>query len=79
MSCSETKQCRYIWLFCITSKNIKRYVCDCRLQDVSDRIEKEPQDSPIVVNLENEARSVVRVNWRLYVSVPLQTGTIYSE
>lgn len=42
-------------------------------QDVSDRIEKEPQDSPIVVNLENEARSVVRVNWRLYISVPLQT------
>ncbi|XP_066432622.1 serine/threonine-protein kinase/endoribonuclease IRE2 [Eleutherodactylus coqui] len=42
-------------------------------QDVSDRIEKEPQDSPLIVSLETDARSVVRVNWRLHISVPLQT------
>ncbi|XP_063790828.1 serine/threonine-protein kinase/endoribonuclease IRE2 [Pseudophryne corroboree] len=42
-------------------------------QDVSDRIEKEPQDSPLIINLEKDARSVVRVNWRLHISVPLQT------
>ncbi|KAM3916334.1 serine/threonine-protein kinase/endoribonuclease IRE2 [Leptodactylus fuscus] len=42
-------------------------------QDVSDRIEKEPQESPLIVSLETEARSVVRVNWRLHISVPLQT------
>ncbi|KAG8557564.1 hypothetical protein GDO81_016659 [Engystomops pustulosus] len=42
-------------------------------QDVSDRIEKEPQESPLIISLENNARSVTRVNWRLHISVPLQT------
>ncbi|XP_040296575.1 serine/threonine-protein kinase/endoribonuclease IRE2 [Bufo bufo] len=42
-------------------------------QDVSDRIEKEPQESPLIVSLETNARSVVRVNWRIHISVPLQT------
>lgn len=48
--------------------------CVC-LQDVSDRIEKEPADSPIVVTLENGGRAVVRTNWRMHISVPLQIGT----
>uniref|UniRef100_A0A7N6BC57 Serine/threonine-protein kinase/endoribonuclease IRE1 n=1 Tax=Anabas testudineus TaxID=64144 RepID=A0A7N6BC57_ANATE len=38
-----------------------------------DRIEKEPADSPIVVRLETAGRSVVRTNWRMHISVPLQT------
>ncbi|XP_020495393.1 serine/threonine-protein kinase/endoribonuclease IRE1 [Labrus bergylta] len=42
-------------------------------QDVSDRIEKEPADSPIVIRLETAGRSVVRTNWRMHISVPLQT------
>ncbi|KAM4023732.1 serine/threonine-protein kinase/endoribonuclease IRE2 [Anomaloglossus baeobatrachus] len=42
-------------------------------QDVSDRIEKEPQESPLIVSLERNARLVVRVNWRLHITVPLQT------
>ncbi|XP_007541854.1 serine/threonine-protein kinase/endoribonuclease IRE1-like [Poecilia formosa] len=42
-------------------------------QDVSDRIEKEPAESPIVVRLETAGRSVVRTNWRMHISVPLQT------
>lgn len=42
-------------------------------QDVSDRIEKEPSDSPIVVKLETAGRAVVRTNWRMHISVPLQT------
>uniref|UniRef100_A0A672ZXL6 Serine/threonine-protein kinase/endoribonuclease IRE1 n=1 Tax=Sphaeramia orbicularis TaxID=375764 RepID=A0A672ZXL6_9TELE len=42
-------------------------------QDVSDRIEKEPADSPIVVRLESAGRAVVRTNWRMHISVPLQT------
>ncbi|XP_075421764.1 serine/threonine-protein kinase/endoribonuclease IRE2 isoform X2 [Ascaphus truei] len=42
-------------------------------QDVSDRIEKEPLESPLIVTLESGARFVVRVNWRLHISVPLQT------
>ncbi|PWA21291.1 hypothetical protein CCH79_00018427 [Gambusia affinis] len=42
-------------------------------QDVSDRIEKEPAESPIVVRLETAGRAVVRTNWRMHISVPLQT------
>ncbi|XP_069503493.1 serine/threonine-protein kinase/endoribonuclease IRE2 [Ambystoma mexicanum] len=42
-------------------------------QDISDRIEKESPDGPIMQALESDARSVVRVNWRLHISVPLQT------
>lgn len=42
-------------------------------QDVSDRIEKEPADSQIVIRLETAGRSVVRTNWRMHISVPLQT------
>uniref|UniRef100_A0AAR2JF08 non-specific serine/threonine protein kinase n=1 Tax=Pygocentrus nattereri TaxID=42514 RepID=A0AAR2JF08_PYGNA len=42
------------------------------LSDVSDRIEKEPADSAIVVRLETAGRSVVRTNWRMHISAPLQ-------
>ncbi|XP_037118376.1 serine/threonine-protein kinase/endoribonuclease IRE1 [Syngnathus acus] len=42
-------------------------------QDVSDRIENESVDSEIVGNLESECRVVVRTNWRLHISTPLQT------
>ncbi|KAJ8363964.1 hypothetical protein SKAU_G00127950 [Synaphobranchus kaupii] len=42
-------------------------------QDVSDRIEKEPADSTMVVRLETAGRAVVRTNWRMHISVPLQT------
>ncbi|XP_030636116.1 serine/threonine-protein kinase/endoribonuclease IRE1, partial [Chanos chanos] len=41
-------------------------------QDVSDRIEKEPADSPIVIRLETSGRCVVRTNWRMHISAPLQ-------
>uniref|UniRef100_A0A8C5EHX0 Serine/threonine-protein kinase/endoribonuclease IRE1 n=1 Tax=Gouania willdenowi TaxID=441366 RepID=A0A8C5EHX0_GOUWI len=41
-------------------------------QDVSDRIEKEPLDGPIVVRLETAGRTVVRTNWRMHISSPLQ-------
>ncbi|XP_061627778.1 serine/threonine-protein kinase/endoribonuclease IRE1 isoform X1 [Phyllopteryx taeniolatus] len=41
-------------------------------QDVSDRIDNEPVDGEIVVNLESERRGVVRTNWRLHISAPLQ-------
>lgn len=44
-------------------------------QDVSDRIEKERPDSPIVVRLETAGRAVVRTNWRMHISAPLQIGT----
>ncbi|NXU59605.1 ERN1 endoribonuclease, partial [Turnix velox] len=42
-------------------------------QDVSDRIEKEPAEGPIVSALECGGRSVVRTNWRMHISLPLQT------
>uniref|UniRef100_A0A8B9CYV0 non-specific serine/threonine protein kinase n=1 Tax=Anser brachyrhynchus TaxID=132585 RepID=A0A8B9CYV0_9AVES len=42
-------------------------------QDVSDRIEKEPAEGAIVAALEAGGRSVVRTNWRMHISLPLQT------
>ncbi|XP_074866994.1 serine/threonine-protein kinase/endoribonuclease IRE2 isoform X5 [Carettochelys insculpta] len=42
-------------------------------QDVSDRVEKEPADGPILTALESGGLSVVRLNWRTHISVPLQT------
>ncbi|XP_006005731.1 serine/threonine-protein kinase/endoribonuclease IRE1 [Latimeria chalumnae] len=42
-------------------------------QDVSDRIEKEPTEGPIMTALELGGRLVVRTNWRMHISVPLQT------
>uniref|UniRef100_A0A674NPM7 Serine/threonine-protein kinase/endoribonuclease IRE1 n=1 Tax=Takifugu rubripes TaxID=31033 RepID=A0A674NPM7_TAKRU len=42
-------------------------------QDVSDRIEKEPLDGPIVRQLERGGRAVVKGDWREHITVPLQT------
>ncbi|XP_048408198.1 serine/threonine-protein kinase/endoribonuclease IRE1 isoform X2 [Stegostoma tigrinum] len=42
-------------------------------QDVSDRIEKEPLEGPIVGGLECNGSMVVRTNWRMHISIPLQT------
>uniref|UniRef100_A0A3Q3T2C6 non-specific serine/threonine protein kinase n=1 Tax=Mastacembelus armatus TaxID=205130 RepID=A0A3Q3T2C6_9TELE len=42
-------------------------------QDVSDRIEKEPLDGPIVRHLERGGRAVVKCDWREHITVPLQT------
>ncbi|RXN00762.1 Serine/threonine-protein kinase/endoribonuclease IRE1 [Acipenser ruthenus] len=42
-------------------------------QDVSDRIEKEPLDGPIVKELERGGRTVVKFDWREHITVPLQT------
>lgn len=46
---------------------------------MSDRIEKEPADGPIVVQLETAGRAVVRTNWRMHISVPLQIGTLQHD
>ncbi|CAG11431.1 unnamed protein product, partial [Tetraodon nigroviridis] len=43
------------------------------LQDVSDRIEKEPLDGSIVRQLERGGRAVVKGDWREHITVPLQT------
>ncbi|XP_063312230.1 serine/threonine-protein kinase/endoribonuclease IRE1 isoform X1 [Pelobates fuscus] len=42
-------------------------------QDVSDRIEKEALDGPIVKQLEKGGRQVVKMDWREQITVPLQT------
>uniref|UniRef100_A0A671X4G0 Serine/threonine-protein kinase/endoribonuclease IRE1 n=1 Tax=Sparus aurata TaxID=8175 RepID=A0A671X4G0_SPAAU len=42
-------------------------------QDISDRIEKEPLDGPIVRQLERGGRAVVKGDWREHITVPLQT------
>ncbi|XP_014664450.1 PREDICTED: serine/threonine-protein kinase/endoribonuclease IRE1-like [Priapulus caudatus] len=41
-------------------------------QDVSDRIEKEPYDSEIVVRLERGACFIVKKDWKTHISFPLQ-------
>lgn len=43
---------------------------------MSDRIEKEPLDGPIVRQLERGGRAVVKGDWREHITVPLQTGMI---
>ncbi|KAL8174938.1 UNVERIFIED_CONTAM: hypothetical protein K2H54_006752 [Gekko kuhli] len=42
-------------------------------QDVSDRLEKEPVDGPLLSALEAGGPGVVRGSWRAHISVPLQT------
>ncbi|KAM9392806.1 serine/threonine-protein kinase/endoribonuclease IRE1 isoform 3-T3 [Pholidichthys leucotaenia] len=42
-------------------------------QDVSDRIEKELLDGPIVRHLERGGKAVVKGDWREHITVPLQT------
>lgn len=41
---------------------------------MSDRIEKEALDGPIVKQLERGGRAVVKMDWRENITVPLQTG-----
>ncbi|XP_070617011.1 serine/threonine-protein kinase/endoribonuclease IRE2 isoform X2 [Erythrolamprus reginae] len=41
-------------------------------QDVSDRLEKEPADGPLVSTLEAGSLAVVRGNWQVHLSAPLQ-------
>ncbi len=43
------------------------------LQDVSDRIEKEPIDSPIVEDLERGGIDVCKGDWRRHISIELQS------
>ena len=50
----------------------------CFLQDVSDRIEKEEESSPIVENLEKNGLFVVKFDWRKAITVELQNGEKYS-
>ncbi|XP_058142253.1 serine/threonine-protein kinase/endoribonuclease IRE2 isoform X2 [Dasypus novemcinctus] len=42
-------------------------------QDVSDWLEKEAEQGPLVMALEAGAQAVVRGNWHRHISVPLQT------
>lgn len=44
-------------------------------QDVSDWLEKEPEQAPLVMGLEAGGSMVVRGDWYKHISVPLQTGT----
>ncbi|XP_023979342.1 serine/threonine-protein kinase/endoribonuclease IRE2 isoform X1 [Physeter macrocephalus] len=42
-------------------------------QDVSDWLEKEPEQGPLVTALEADGSEVVRSDWHKHISVPLQT------
>jgi serine/threonine protein kinase len=46
------------------------------LQDVSDRIEKLDPSDPILVDLEKNASSIIKNNWRMHICVPLQNGNL---
>ncbi|XP_015269643.1 PREDICTED: serine/threonine-protein kinase/endoribonuclease IRE1-like, partial [Gekko japonicus] len=64
--------------FCTEKDRQFQYIalelCAATLQeDVSDRIEKESLDGPIVKELEKGGRAVVKMDWRDHITVPLQT------
>lgn len=44
------------------------------LQDVSDRIEKENEDSELLVSLQKDSIPVVRGDWKVHLSTELQEG-----
>jgi len=46
------------------------------LQDVSDLLEKEPEQSAKVVRLESNARNVIRKDWSQHITESLRTGTM---
>lgn len=63
------------WLCCpVLGGSAVTPILSLATQDVSDRIEKEPAAGPIVSALEAGGRAVVRTNWRMHISLPLQTG-----
>ena len=46
----------------------------CFLQDVSDRIEKEPEESELLLSLQKDSIPVVRGDWKVHLSTELQEG-----
>ena len=44
------------------------------LQDVSDRIEKEADESELLVSLQKDSIPVVRGDWKVHLSSELQEG-----
>ena len=52
--------------------------CNC-YQDVSDRVEKEPEGSFVVRRLEDGCDTVVKGDWKDHISIELYNGKIISE
>ena len=48
-------------------------------QDVSDRVEKEPEGSFVVRRLEDGCDTVVKGDWKDHISIELYNGKIISE
>lgn len=44
------------------------------LQDVSDRIEKESEDSELLMLLQKDSIPVVRGDWKVHLGIELQEG-----
>ena len=55
------------------TKNLE-YSFSSFLQDVSDRIEKQTEDSEVVQQLEKGGLEVVKFDWRRHITVELQNG-----
>ena len=49
------------------------------LQDVSDRIEKLDPVDPILVDLEKNASSIIKNNWKVHICTHLQNGTYFAN
>ena len=55
----------------------KSWVLLFYLQDVSDRIEKQAEDSEVVQQLEKGGLEVVKFDWRRHITVELQNGKYF--
>lgn len=49
---------------------------NCLLQDVSDLLEKEHEQSLKVLQLESNGLEVIRKNWSKHITEALRTGTV---
>ena len=58
------------------TKNLE-YSFSSFLQDVSDRIEKQAEDSEVVQQLEKGGLEVVKFDWRRHITVELQNGKYF--
>ena len=65
---------RYLLLVLFSCSSLNGFQTSLLLQDVSDRIEKEPDESELLVLLQKDSIPVVRGDWKVHLSSELQEG-----
>jgi len=72
----DTNQVKAIWryLLLVLFSVLSDFQTSLLLQDVSDRIEKEPDESELLVSLQKDSIPVVRGDWKVHLSSELQEG-----